>query len=200
MIEADSLSRNSTNNVQNESKMVDKVIKLNQRYNFRKSILDKIKEAPYDVSKRKLQEILRTCLNKKPKIGKKASDVMVQDPEELVAVYYMQFGPSIRVVLLIEYFTRKIYGKYFNSKEACMILEFNKETYDKLKFNRCRIDNGRKFHNKNLQRHCKDTGIIAEYSTLHHYASNGRIERANRAIRNALKKASDQLKEIYRIL
>lgn len=50
------------------------------------------------------------------------------------------------------------------------------------------VDNGKEFHNKKLEKWCHEKGIKLEYSVPHYHQSNGRIERANRTIREALKK------------
>lgn len=50
------------------------------------------------------------------------------------------------------------------------------------------VDNGREFDNEEVKNWTQENNIILDYSIPHYHASNGRIERVNRTIREACKK------------
>ena len=54
--------------------------------------------------------------------------------------------------------------------------------------------NGKEFSNKSIKRWCEDEGVKHEFSIPYYHASNGRVERVNRTIRDAIKKVKGILK------
>ena len=65
---------------------------------------------------------------------------------------------------------------------------------DNLKITKLISDNGKEFDNQFLKEFIERNKIIHEFVTPYYHQGNGRIERANRTIRNALKKTKGMLK------
>ncbi|KAG0419938.1 Pro-Pol polyprotein, partial [Dictyocoela muelleri] len=64
-----------------------------------------------------------------------------------------------------------------------------------LKFKLIISDNGKEFRNKNIAEWCNKRGIEQKFSIPYFHEENGRIERANRTLRNALNKEKGKIKE-----
>ena len=89
---------------------------------------------------------------------------------------------------MIDYFSRFLFSKVIESKETSKIREFIKLLSDKLKIKKLVSDSGKKFDNHEMKKLCRELEIDHELNTPFYHKSNGRIERANRTIRNSTKK------------
>lgn len=100
----------------------------------------------------------------------------------------LEISKKERIIVLIDYFTRKVYAKLLTSKESYKILEFIKKIYEELKFKVLQADNGKEFLNNQLERWLEQNNIEHKITIPYYHANNGRVERMNRTIRNAMKK------------
>ncbi len=62
--------------------------------------------------------------------------------------------------------------------------------YNDLKFEKMIADNGKEFDNNSLKEWCNNKHISLDFVIPYYHQGNGRIERANRTIRDALKRTS----------
>lgn len=157
MVETDSLSRlafNSKNDMfklSNES--MEKIKELHKKLGHRKTIFKNIIEEGINASQKEIREILRdceVCAKKDKKIGKKARLIRVDKPGELMGADMLDIGKEEKIIVMIDYFTRKVFANMVNSKEANKVLKFIKEVYEEFPFKNLRMDNGREFANKNM--------------------------------------------------
>ncbi|KRH91851.1 putative LTR transposable element, partial [Pseudoloma neurophilia] len=88
---------------------------------------------------------------------------------------------------------RKIYGKTMSRKDVMGIKEFLEETWKEFPFKMIQTDNGREFNNGTLKKWCEKHNIEMRFSTPHYHQGNGRVERAIRTIRSALKRSKGPL-------
>jgi transposase InsO family protein len=104
-------------------------------------------------------------------------------------------SPNDRVVVAIDYFSRKIWAKVLRSKESGKVLKFVKSVYDEIPFRKLITDNGKEFSNKEMEKWTKSKGILHKHSVPYYHQSNGRIERVNRTIRNAFRKTPGPIRK-----
>ncbi|KAF9742977.1 hypothetical protein NGRA_3604, partial [Nosema granulosis] len=76
------------------------------------------------------------------------------------------------------------------------IFEFIREVHREMPIKTLICDDGREFNNEALNKFCKENSIERIYSIPYYHQSNGRIERANRTIRDALKHTKGLTKRI----
>ncbi|KAF9761957.1 Gag-Pol polyprotein [Nosema granulosis] len=100
------------------------------------------------------------------------------------------------VLLGIDYFTRMIFGKSLTTKDSSKICDFIKEVHLNFPIDTLLTDNGREFHNEKPKAWCNEKGIKQIFSVPYYHQSNGRIERANRTIREALKHSKGPTKVV----
>jgi IS30 family transposase len=134
------------------------------------------------------------CLRKEPKRETTCSYVEVNKPGEILGIDLLEINKGCWIIVAIDYFTRKIYAKHTRTKEAIKIRTFLEEINSKLKFEKIVSDNGKEFANKLVMDWCASKGIRHKFAIPYYHKSNGRVERANRTIRNALRKTSNQTK------
>ncbi|KAG0420324.1 Gag-Pol polyprotein, partial [Dictyocoela roeselum] len=108
-------------------------------------------------------------------------------PGERVAFDILEIKKNDLILLGIDYFTRKVFGKAINSKCSEKILEFIKCVHGEFPMKTLLTDNGGEFNNEILKNWCFESGIRQIFAIPYYHKSNGRIERANRTIRDALK-------------
>ena len=80
-----------------------------------------------------------------------------------------------------------VFAKVIRSKEAYKIIDFIKKVHEEFPFKSMLVDNGEEFDNALLKNWCKEKNVELQYSIPYHHASNGRVERVNRTIREQLK-------------
>lgn len=118
----------------------------------------------------------------------------VKRPGERIGIDMMEIKNNDYIIVAIDYFTRKIFAKSVNSKEAGKIVNFLDQIYSVMKFETLLSDNGREFDNQEVNMWVKKKSINHIFSIPYYKKSNGRVERANRTIRNALKKSKGPTK------
>jgi hypothetical protein len=114
----------------------------------------------------------------------------------LVGVYMLEIYQEKKFVVLIDYFTRLIFTKYLRSKDVDKIVNFIDTTYKELKFKKLLCDGGGEFNNKLLKCWAAERGLKIIFSVPYYHHSNGRVERVNRTLREALKKTNGPLKKL----
>jgi hypothetical protein len=119
------------------------------------------------------------------------------ETRERFSVDIMIINPNENVVLGIDYFSRKVFGKIITTKEADCVLSFIKNVYKDFRFTTLQCDNGKEFQNEKLRSWCEDNGIFLKFTVPYYHRSNGRIERVNRTIREAIKRTKGSLKQNF---
>lgn len=180
MTQADAMSR-SVSDVSNEIK----VLEVHEDLNHRKTIGKELKKMGVSISENELKRILTKCFvcAKKDKLyGRFVNMVETTRPGELVSIDMCEISGKERIIVMIDYFTRKVYAKMVTTKEARKILEFIKDVYKNFKFKRLLADNGKEFKNNLLLSWANMNNVEIEFSLPIYHASNGRVERAIRTI------------------
>ena len=202
IVQADALSRStqlSFNKGDGKiSENEEKIIKLHIELNHRKTIKEILKIAGIEIRTNKLKEILEkceTCKRKDIKIrGKSGKFIETYYPGEIIGVDILQISNKEKVILGIDYFSRKIYGAVINTKEKEKVINFLKNVQSKQKINKLVTDSGLEFNNQYVKDWAKENEVEHELVTPYYHEGNGRIERANRTIRNAIRKSKGALK------
>lgn len=114
--------------------------------------------------------------------------VNVNGPGELFGIDILVYNSKIKIILGIDYFTRKLYGTILKNKGAENTLKFLKKTFEVFRFKRIITDNGKEFNNDRWKDWCNENKVEHTFSIPYYHQGNGRIERANRTIRGCLKK------------
>lgn len=174
-----------------------RVLKVHEDFNHRKTIESQVKEIGLEISGSKLREILGKCLVCKRKDTTRKNPgkhVETKGKGEVIAADVMQVNEKEKIVLAIDYFTRMIYGAVILTKESRKILRFLQGVHKELKIEKLITDSGKEFDNKSIREWTKGAGIEHELVTPYYHQGNGRIERANRTIRDALRKSKGLLR------
>ena len=191
MLESDILSRIEDDN--NE----EKILKIHEEMSHRKNIRNNLKNQGINMTETGLRNILENCekCNVVDKVYLKSSKFVVTSfPGEIISTDLMDINKEYKVMIAIDYFTRKIWGKVISNKDPNKIKQLLEEIYKEVKFKTLKSDNGREFNNKIIMNFCKENNITRKLSVPYYHQSNGRVERVIRTIRTALKKESGTLK------
>lgn len=100
-----------------------------------------------------------------------------------------------KVVIAVDYFTRKIFARVIATKEAHKICETIEKILKEFKIETLVSDNGREFKNFKVAELTNRNGINHRFSIPYYHQSNGRVERAIKTIRNGLRKEQGPLKK-----
>lgn len=175
----------------------NKLFENHVRLNHRKEIKKDLEKVGIVVSPRmiKVLEGYLICLEKDRKLIRLDIFIRTFFPGERVALDILEIKKTL-IVLAIDYFTRKVFGKAFGSENSHKILDFIKEVHADFPIACLISDNGREFDNKGVNSYFKEKGIKRIYSIPHYHRSNGRIERANKTILETLKHAKDPTRKI----
>lgn len=118
---------------------------------------------------------MRTMYKKKPMMGNSCNYISTNEPGELVGIDLLNMGKNDKVIILINYFSRKIYAKTLKTKKSTEVLRFIKKVYVKFPFKMIISDNGREFSNCQLDKWLNQEGIVHKYSIPYYHKSNGRL-------------------------
>lgn len=200
MIQADALSRAPmVNTVNEEMNLVKtKVMNIHIKYNHRKNLQEKLKEEGTNISSEKIKKILLSCercAKRDLLVSKSSKYVETSYPGERLGIDLMITSKKELIALGIDYYSRKLYAKLIKSKQAKYIIQFLNEIYKEIKFETLVADNGREFDNHLVKDWLKEKNIKYDQAIPYYHKSNGRIERANRTIRNAIRKTKGDLKD-----
>ena len=201
LVQADALSRSTKPFIPERDEEISqaekKILELHEMFNHRKTIRDKLVEKGIEISLKKLKEVLDKCLVCKRKDSNRCKGgkyVVSSEPGEIVGVDLMQVNQKEKVILAIDYFTRKIFGATLLTKQSKKICEFLENLNKEILIKKLRTDCGKEFANNNVESLLKKLGIEHELVTPYYHKGNGRIERANRTIRDALRKSKGLLR------
>ncbi|MGL5708136.1 MAG: reverse transcriptase domain-containing protein [Aeromonas sp.] len=201
IIAADALSRSNDLNENSKeihaNKVYVDVMKLHNSLNHRKNIMNEVRKEKIIIPIEKMKEIIgscETCLRKDKLNYRTCKHVETTQPGEVFAVDLLEIEVNQKVILGIDYFSRMLFGKMIKTKESHKILEFLQTVYKKFPFKRLLTDNGKEFKNELIEKWTNENEIIHDFSIPYYHQGNGRIERANRTIREAIKKTPGLLK------
>ena len=194
---ADALSRSKSTPKKGEESYTDKirekVFTMHKNLNHRKKIREEIRKIGIEISEKKLEILLKECTVCALKDRKNESTcyhVKTDRPGQLLGVDVLQITPKDKIVVAIDYFSRKLFAKNIETKEDYKIVVFLNEVWNKFPIEEIISDNGKEFSNKEVEHWIKEKGIRHKFSIPYYHKSNGRVERANRTLREALKKTS----------
>ncbi|KRH93356.1 putative LTR Retrotransposon [Pseudoloma neurophilia] len=102
-----------------------------------------------------------------------------------------------KAIIVIDYFTRKVFGQIVDSKHADKVLSFLKMVYEQVPFEILQSDGGKKFDNTIVKDWTDKYGIINETTIPHYHSANGRVERAIRTLRESLKRTKGSYKQKF---
>lgn len=202
MVVADALSRAPAEKFEEreEDRKYDeeKILRIHEELNHRKIIGENLSKGGIIISANKLSEILNKCevCSRKDKLKLKTCQyIAVEKPGDRVGIDILEIKANDKVVMAIDYFSRKLFARCLNTKEGYKIVEFLESVYKEFPFKSMITDNVREFDNKKVQEWTDKTKVRHILSIPYYHQSNGRIERANRTIRNALRKSSGPTKK-----
>lgn len=205
--QADALSRGSTLNsiVMTENKFNsekkkndDKILKLHIELNHRKNIFEIIKKEGIKTTQSHIKKIIdgcETCIQRDPITESTSKYIQVLKPGERFGIDLMILKNKKIVILGIDYFSRKLFGRTLKSKRKSGVIKFLNNVFEELKFKTLISDNGKEFNNKEVEEWCEKNNVIHDLGIPYYHKSNGRIERANQTIRRAINKTKGKLKD-----
>lgn len=175
----------------------EEILKNHKTLSHRKKIRDDLFEREISVSDKRLKQVLKNrekCLKKDPSYFKSSKFLLTTKPGERIAFDLMDYNKQKKIIIGIDFFSGKIFGKEITSKEAIKTIEFIKSVYDEFPFETIQTDNGKEFSNTLVRRWTSEKGIKHELLTPHYHPANGRVERGIRTIREGLKRSKGPLK------
>ena len=188
-----------------EGEIEEKVMEIHVSNAHRKNIKDKIAEIGINLSQNKISKVLKNCkecMQTEKRFGKSARFIVTKRPGEIVACDLMDLKKQKFIVVLIDYFTRKIWAKLIDNKKPEKILVFLEKVREELQFEELLTDNGKEFNNNKVDQWCENNAIKRTFSVPYYHQGNGRVERAIRTIRTGMKKNKglyqSRLKEVVR--
>ncbi|MGL6119970.1 MAG: RNase H-like domain-containing protein, partial [Fusobacteriaceae bacterium] len=203
-VQADALSRSIKNCTEiDEEAFKAEVLSFHEKLNHRKNIRYELKQKGIDIKTKMLRSILEDCCKCQihdVKVGNDCSMYKTTEPGELVAVDMLEISKKKRVVVLIDYFTRIIFTKCLRSKDVDKIVKFIDTTYKEFKFKKLLCDGGGEFNNKFLKGWAEKSGVKILFSVPYYHPLNGRVERVNRTLREAIKKTNGPLKKKLKVV
>ncbi|KAG0439432.1 Gag-Pro-Pol polyprotein [Dictyocoela muelleri] len=88
-----------------------------------------------------------------------------------------------------------MFAKFIRRKKSSEIIKLLDDIHSELKFELLVSDNGTEFKNKDVRDWCKERRVNQKSCIPYLHEENGRIERANRTLINALNKESSKIKK-----
>jgi hypothetical protein len=144
--------------------------------------------------KKQIEEVLKGCetcqkYNRKTRGG--CDFIASTRYLEKVGIDLIEFRDErCFVIVAIDYFTRKVWGKVIESKKASEIVEFLKDICVGEKPEEIVSDNGREFCNEEFKEVCYRLGIRHRLVSVESHVSNGRVERIIRTLRDSILKSN----------
>lgn len=92
----------------------EEVIRLHENLNHRRNIYDLLRKNETNIKLTKAKEIIdscMTCKRKDVKIGKSCNYVLTERPGEKIGVDLLEISKKERVIVAIDYFSRKIFDR-----------------------------------------------------------------------------------------
>ncbi|KAI5164558.1 hypothetical protein NEAUS03_2518, partial [Nematocida ausubeli] len=172
------------------------VLSKHAEWDHRKAIRKELSDSQIRVTDRKLKRILekcRVCLERDNKYVRTRKHIETSKPGELMGIDLMQYANEY-IIVMIDYFSRKIFTKSIKTKEAIKILAFVQKVYKEFKFQALLSDRGKEFENKLLQEWLSKQGIKMILRPAYRHQGTGRVERVNRTLRAALNRRPEYLR------
>ncbi|KAG0432508.1 Intracisternal A-particle Pol-related polyprotein [Dictyocoela muelleri] len=88
-----------------------------------------------------------------------------------------------------------MFAKFIRRKKSSEIIKLLDDIQSELKFEFLVSDNGTEYKNKDVRDWCRERRGNQKFRIPYFHEENGRIERTNRTLRNALNKESGKIKE-----
>ncbi|KAF7685982.1 Retrovirus-related Pol polyprotein from transposon TNT 1-94 [Cucumispora dikerogammari] len=110
----------------------------------------------------------------------------------------MEIRLGMRILNAIDYCSRELYSKIIDTKNPHKVIEFHSKVHKEIQIKILLTDNGREFNNNLLKKWCKENNIYHKLAVPYYHTSNGRVERVNRTVRNALRKTKGPTKRILK--
>jgi hypothetical protein len=196
LIAPDALSRAAleiSKNKDEDAKKRNEILNIHERLNHRKTIMKDVERMGHSINEKELSEILKCCDVCIKKDRQKVHTCHFNEttyPGEKIGVDILDIGKNKKVVMAIDYFSRKLFAKMIKKKKALKVKKFLDDIFREFKFKFLITDNGKEFSNNVLKDWIRKEGIEQIFAIPYYHKSNGRIERANRMIRNAFRKSN----------
>ncbi|KRH93965.1 enzymatic polyprotein, Endonuclease, Reverse transcriptase [Pseudoloma neurophilia] len=186
-----------------QNKMMRDVLRFHKENGHRKTILKDLKKIGLNITKVELTKILSKCYEcaKNDKIHYKSGKFIVSEkPGEIFSVDVMDLDKRYKIFVGIDFFSRKIFAKLFDTKFATNTISFLDYVYEQLPFICLQTDNGREFENDLVRSWASRKNVNHIFSTPHYHPANGRIERAIRTIREGVKRTKGPIKNKLQLI
>lgn len=108
-------------------------------WNHRKCIEKDLKEIGIVLSKEELKKILskcEICARKDTQVGKTCKYVEVEQVGDLVGLDILEMTEQDKIIIMIDYFSRKVMARKLETKEATKTINFIKDCYEQMPFNK----------------------------------------------------------------
>ncbi|KAI5163519.1 hypothetical protein NEAUS03_2335 [Nematocida ausubeli] len=175
----------------------EKVIKIHEELNHRKSITPDLVERGINITSLELKKILescRTCLERDNQFMKHNNYIDTTLPGELMGIDLMEYMNKY-VVVMIDYFTRRAFTKELSAKTAENVKAVVEEVYKKFPFTKIIADNGKEFRNTILLSWLEVKGIDIHFRPPYYHEGTGRVERLIRTLRDGLNRTKGPLRK-----
>ena len=194
MVKSDTLLRNCQGEGIDDSKVDESAIrKMHIELGHRKNIQKNLGDKGIHVSKKSIREALASCekcLQYDVRRYKSGSHITSTFPGEKVAVDVLDINKTYKLVMAIDYFTRKAWGGLYKHKTPNNVRKLLDQVSAELDIKTLLSDNGKGFSDELITDWCDSKGIKQEFSIPYYHQGNGRIERLNGTIRAAIKKSN----------
>jgi hypothetical protein len=155
LVVSDALSRSvKINAINDEQNVEEAIMKLHGQLNHGRNIYKESIDAKLNVSKSCIRKVLKRCVICKKndkQVIRTCQYIETTRPGERIGVDMLEISPTCRIVMAIDYFSRKLFARVLSTKESRKILKFLKELYCKFPFESIVSDNGREFKNKSIE-------------------------------------------------
>lgn len=166
-------------------------------------INENLKNAGIHVSERQLKNTLAkciVCLKTNNKRENSCQYIEVQNPGDKLSIDVLEITPTCKILVAIDYFSRFVFAKMQSTKHGDKVVKFLEEIYAKFPFKMLISDNGKEFSNRFVKEWTNKKGLMHKFTTPYYHKSNGRVERVNRTIREAIRKSKGPVKKNLKLL
>lgn len=193
LVQPDALSRGASQEngdafIQSVKNIEDEIMKIHNEHNHRKVFCLYKKIVPA-VTRKEVQETIKKCVICKRRLHNrkhKGNFVQTRNPGDLVGCDFIVLSNQKYIITGIDYFSRYGFATLLDSRDERHVIKFIDKMNKNLRIKCIRFDNAKEFKGKKLHEFCARLGIIVEYSVPYYHESNGRVERFNRTVREAL--------------